>query len=205
MNLLKRIMRIMVYFLLFCALMVFTAFALNRLVPLLPDNPSPALKKLKVEKPEVTPEFSATRLVSDYYENEVRADSLYKGKVALITGNVVSVEKMPFRIHLMLRLEGTDAGTVNCYLKSGQREAAALLNAGERVTIKGKIEGKDSRGVKVMPAELFASEYIRKWGRNRRSGSFDSNNKIWYDCVGFRRRVLAPSHDGVFHIQLTRA
>ena len=75
----------------------------------------------------------------------------------MITGNVVSVEKMPFRIHLMLRLEGTDAGTVNCYLKRGQKKAAALLNAGERVTIKGKIEGKDSSGVKVRPATIVAS------------------------------------------------
>ncbi len=159
MNLLKRIMRIVVYFLLFCALMVFTAFALNRLVSLVPDNPSPAFQKKnrKVEKPEVIPKFSSTRLISDYYENEVRADSLYRGKVVLITGNVVSVEKMPFRIHLMLRLEGTDAGTVNCYLKRGQKKAAALLNAGERVTIKGKIEGKDSSGVKVRPATIVAS------------------------------------------------
>ena len=72
MNLLKRIMRIVVYFLLFCALMVFTAFALNRLVSLVPDNPSPAFQKKnrKVEKPEVIPKFSSTRLISDYYENE---------------------------------------------------------------------------------------------------------------------------------------
>ena len=51
----------------------------------------------------------------------------------------------------------------------------------------------------LQPAELFASEHIRKWGRNRRSGSFDSNSKIWYNRLGFRgrgqrhRSVVSPT------------
>ena len=48
-----------------------------------------------------------------------------------------------------------------------------------------------------MPAELFVSEHIRKWGRNRHNGSFDSNSKIWYNRLGFRgrgqRSVVSPT------------
>ena len=35
---------------------------------------------------------------------------------------------------------------------------------------------------------FFASEQIRKWGENRQNGSFDSNSKICYNCLGFRGR-----------------
>ena len=51
-----------------------------------------------------------------------------------------------------------------------------------------------------MPAELFASEYIRKWGRNRRSGSLIQITNMVELELSFRRRVLAPSHDGVSRI-----
>ena len=51
----------------------------------------------------------------------------------------------------------------------------------------------------LQPAELFASEHIRKWGRNRRSGSFDSNSKICYNCVWLSWERSTPLHSGVSH------
>ena len=136
-------MRTVVGFLLFYAGLFFVAFLIH-----ISGSPTKNAKLI--------PELTATGLVSDYYENEVRAESRFKGKVAFITGKVFSVEKMSFRTHLMLRIEGTDSGTVNCFLERGQKKAAALLNAGDKITIKGKIAGKDSRGVKVMSAIIHS-------------------------------------------------
>lgn len=112
----------------------------------IPTPRTPA--KSEYEKPK-SQETSAIKvgadvLASQFNENEVRADLIFKGKIAFITGYVNSVESLLGDV--IVRLEGVGLHTVNCTLTEGQEMDAAHLNAGNKVTILGKITGKDMIG-----------------------------------------------------------
>lgn len=84
-------------------------------------------------------DMSAARLYKQYSENQINADSRYKGKVLLVTGTVARTEKQ-FSGAMAVTLKANDIGSgVQC-LFSRDRAYDAEKLSGE-VTIKGKCDG----------------------------------------------------------------
>lgn len=87
--------------------------------------------------------ISASQLHRDYQANEVRADTMYKGKILEITGVVESIGK-DFLDTIYVELSVGDEysfTSIQCFFADSHTEAAANLNEGKRVTIKGRCEG----------------------------------------------------------------
>ena len=82
-------------------------------------------------------------LLSEYKGNEVRADAAYKGKVIETTGIVGNVKKdITDSIYVTL---GTGAmfeiPVVQCFFDDRLAKKAAALNKGDRVTVRGTVNG----------------------------------------------------------------
>ena len=83
-------------------------------------------------------------LLSEYKDNEVRADGKYKGKYVRVSGVVDAIGKDI--VNSMYVTIGTGARMeiprVQCFLRSDQVSAASALTNGVRAKIAGKVDGK---------------------------------------------------------------
>ncbi|NOJ82332.1 hypothetical protein HNV28_29075 [Myxococcus xanthus] len=84
-----------------------------------------------------------TTLLSEYRDNEVRADSNFKGQFVQTAGVVDDVKKDLFgSIYVTL---GTgrqfEIPQVQCFFDESQSKKAATLTKGSRVTVRGRVEG----------------------------------------------------------------
>ncbi|QQR44572.1 hypothetical protein JKA73_37450 [Myxococcus xanthus] len=84
-----------------------------------------------------------TTLLSEYRDNEVRADSNFKGQFVQTAGVVDDVKKDLFgSIYVTL---GTgrqfEIPQVQCFFDESQSKKAATLTKGSRVTVHGRVEG----------------------------------------------------------------
>jgi hypothetical protein len=83
-------------------------------------------------------------LLSEYKDNEVRADSQFKGKYFRVSGVVDAVAKD--MMNSMYVTVGTGAAfelpKVQCMLRSDQATMASKLSKGSRTSVMGKVEGK---------------------------------------------------------------
>ncbi len=86
---------------------------------------------------------TADALYADYQDNEIRADSEYKGKIIEISGVVKSVGKdkngYPY---IFLRTSQTVILGIQCFLGEYNYDDAMRVSKGQRVRIKGKVAGK---------------------------------------------------------------
>jgi len=92
-----------------------------------------------------TPDFelSASKLSSDYQDNEIAADEKYKHKIILVTGYIDDIGKdITDSIYVTLSdgKEYSFSG-VQCFFSDSQTSAAAKLKKGQKVSIKGKCDG----------------------------------------------------------------
>lgn len=88
-------------------------------------------------------EVAIGTLLSEYKDNEVRADQKFKGQLISTTGTVGEVKKDVLD-HIYVTV-GTGAlfeiPTVQCFPVDGQESNAATLSKGDTVKIQGRVEG----------------------------------------------------------------
>ncbi|MGK3965053.1 hypothetical protein WMF38_12825 [Sorangium sp. So ce118] len=83
------------------------------------------------------------KLLGEYHDNEVRADSAFKGKLVQTSGVVGDVKKdITGSIYVTV---GTGAmleiPVVQCFVADGEADAAAALSKGQKVTVRGRVDG----------------------------------------------------------------
>jgi hypothetical protein len=97
-------------------------------------------------------DISATTLYKRYSDNQINADSKYKGKVLLVSGTVARTEKQ-FSGAMAVTLKANDIGTgVQCLFSRDRAYDAEKLKG--EITVKGKCDGWNMgvvlRGCKVV-------------------------------------------------------
>ncbi|KPL00025.1 MAG: hypothetical protein AMJ90_08960 [candidate division Zixibacteria bacterium SM23_73_2] len=92
---------------------------------------------------QVDVRVSAENLCKDYEANEVAADEMYKGKILIVDGTVKDIEKSIFD-EIYVTLEGNKDViiSVDCYFSETHKSSLAKLTKGQKVSIKGKCDGK---------------------------------------------------------------
>jgi hypothetical protein len=84
-----------------------------------------------------------TKMLAEYKDNEVRADNQFKGKYVQISGVANNITK-DFTDSLVVTI-GTgkqlEFEHVNCSFADDQKDQAAALSKGQRVTVKGTVGG----------------------------------------------------------------
>jgi len=93
-------------------------------------------------EPSVAVRVTATQLFADYEANEVSADEKYKGEALLVSGTIENIGKDLFdTMYVSLK---TDNAFINVKCMFSDEHKSQLANAakGQRVTIKGKCDGK---------------------------------------------------------------
>jgi hypothetical protein len=91
-------------------------------------------------------EVSAAQLLSEYKDNETRANDQYKGKVVQVSGSIHRITEGA------VELKGGDAivtNRVNCQFEDADRKSLSSLSSGSHVTIKGICDGKGFGGISV--------------------------------------------------------
>lgn len=108
--------------------------------------------KIKTPKPPTTIiptptpillDISAETLCMDYTNNAIKANTTYKGKVANITGTIVTIDQSLGSTYITLSSgKEFDLMSVQCFFKD-KTEIAKLANfsKGENITVVGRIEG----------------------------------------------------------------
>ncbi len=101
-------------------------------------------------------------LMADYKGNEQRGDQRRKGKLVEVTGAVNFVHKgmIGEPAEVMLNTGAMfEVPQIKCFLRAGQIEAAAKLTRGQRVTMRGRVNGLrtnvqvDDCGIVSAPAQ----------------------------------------------------
>jgi len=86
----------------------------------------------------------AAVLMADYKGNEQRGDQRWKGKLVEVTGAVNFVHKgmIGEPADVMLNTGAMfEVPQIKCFLRAGQIEAAAKLPRGQKVTMRGRVNG----------------------------------------------------------------
>lgn len=91
--------------------------------------------------PDIT--ISANDLHAAYDDNEVAADTKYKGKIIQVSGTVEDIGKdITDTIYVTLAAgDEYSMSSIQCFFADSHTEAAANLSKGDRVTIKGMGDG----------------------------------------------------------------
>lgn len=87
-----------------------------------------------------TIKVTAKELYNDYNANEVNADNNYKGRIAIVTGEVSNITSTGDEI--CISLLGNSITQFSCYFDNNQSNAIGKLQKGQTITLKGKIRGK---------------------------------------------------------------
>ncbi|MEN6376173.1 MAG: hypothetical protein ABFD75_15510 [Smithella sp.] len=89
-------------------------------------------------------EMEATRLASDYAENEIEADKKYKGKIVVVKGKIYQIGKDPLgQPFIVIGGRAFGYGGVQCVFARGKDSSVAALSKGQFVSVKGKVGGKN--------------------------------------------------------------
>jgi len=101
-----------------------------------------ASARMVTEKPAL-PEIDLQVLLAAYKNNELSADSRFKGRLIQLTGIVGDVKKDILNNAYIIVTTGSrfEVPTVQCTLARGAETRAEYLNKGERVTVRGTVMG----------------------------------------------------------------
>ncbi len=83
------------------------------------------------------------KLLSEYRDNEVRADATFKGRYVQVDG-VVSTIKRDVLNSIYVTLgpsPGFEVPQVQCFFSEAQAKRAATLSQGSRVSVRGRVDG----------------------------------------------------------------
>lgn len=92
------------------------------------------------EKDEAV-KVTAVKMMDDYNENGVSADSKYKGKLVEVTGTVDDISKDILGELYVTLLTDEMMFSVQCYFKKDHTESLSTLKKGQGVVIRGKGAG----------------------------------------------------------------
>lgn len=87
-------------------------------------------------------DVAASTLVREYRENEVAADSRYRGKYVRVTGNVASIHRDAITDEPVLSIGGRLLSGVECRFSEATGGKLASLRVGDNVSVTGICEGK---------------------------------------------------------------
>lgn len=95
-----------------------------------------------VAEPEkTTPEVKVTsaNLIKEYSENEVAADTKYKGKLVEVSGKVSGVDNGTFDNEMIVKLSDGqyDFNNAWCYMKDSERDKVLAFKKGQQTTLIG--------------------------------------------------------------------
>jgi len=93
------------------------------------------------EQPKETIQITARELYSNYSENEIAADALYKGKWLEVSGTLDNIGKDILDSMYVTLKTGDILGSVQCMLIDSELEKAANLNSGTQITVIGQNDG----------------------------------------------------------------
>jgi hypothetical protein len=97
--------------------------------------------KVKNEAPAFNME--ATKLASDYAENDVVADKKYKDKIVVVKGKIYEIGKDPLgQPFIVIGGREFGFGAVKCVFARGKDSSVAVLSKGKVVSVRGKVSGK---------------------------------------------------------------
>jgi len=85
---------------------------------------------------------SAEKLYSDYKNNPVSADNLYKDKLLKINGTISNIGKDILDNPYVILSSDDSIGGVQCYFKNQFKEQIATLQKGQRVVLSCKTSGQ---------------------------------------------------------------
>jgi hypothetical protein len=113
---------------------------LGLLAELTPDE-SAKLAELKADAAVL--KVGLTKLLSEYHDNEVRADGQFKGKVIRTAGTVGDVKKDILGAIYVTVGTGKmfEIPVVQCFVRKGEEQRAAALSKGDNVTVRGRVGG----------------------------------------------------------------
>ena len=104
------------------------------------DRSTTAYTQLDEDIPEIY--LSARALSNAYDKNEVKADIDYKGRILILTGVVISINKDIFGSPFII-LEGyTDFNQVQCIFPKSAINELSILIPGQLVTVSGTCRGE---------------------------------------------------------------
>jgi tRNA_anti-like len=102
--------------------------------------------KAKAEKAEKSKlkndAVDAINLVAVYYQNEVKADSLYKGHLVVVKGRISKIAKDVLDTPYITLGGRLGISTLQCMFKRNDEEALGSLYPGQLVIVQGKVKGK---------------------------------------------------------------
>lgn len=99
-------------------------------------------KSTDTEVKEEVIDVTADKLYSDYESNGVAADQKYKDKVLRVTGKINSIDKdILDKVYVTLETSNI-IGSIQCYFDSSNENIAAELKKGQKITVKGRCDGK---------------------------------------------------------------
>lgn len=107
--------------------------------------------------PEPTPSAVTVKTLVDAWDsNSIRADRTYKGRTITIEGHLESISTN-FGISIVSLNDGSQfaIGGVSCTMKRGQQDQLATLNKGERIVVRGRVEGLSLWWIDVADCELL--------------------------------------------------
>jgi len=88
--------------------------------------------------------MEATKLASEYAENETAADNKYKGKIVVVNGKIYQMGKDPLgQPFIVIGGRAFGFGGVQCVFARGKDSSLAALSKGKVVSVKGKVGGKN--------------------------------------------------------------
>ena len=97
----------------------------------------------EVKEKIVYPEVTANDIITVYEGNELKADTMLKGKRGIIVGKVSNIERVFGQIYVTL--QGDDEWaliSVQCYFDDDKADTLTEISIGDTVKIEGTIEGK---------------------------------------------------------------
>lgn len=100
-------------------------------------------QRLALAKSAESQTVALSTLLSDYKDNEVRADEIYKDTFITTTGKVGDVKKS-FADSMYITVgtgKAFEIPSVQCSLTDDNKSKAASLSKGDTVTVKGKVSG----------------------------------------------------------------
>jgi len=98
-------------------------------------QPEPTIQNDQPPSDEIPADVTAKKLFSDYSENEVSADALYKNKLLRVSGTVRSIDKNLLNDIVVRLSAGQMFESVAAFLPKSQTDAAAKLRKGQPITV----------------------------------------------------------------------
>lgn len=94
------------------------------------------------------------QLYNDYKDNEISADTKYKGKTLQITGQVYDIYRaIDDKPYVSIKMNGFEG--IRLKFKTSEEPKLADLSKGQTITVKGKCDGKSVINVSLSQCEII--------------------------------------------------